>query len=91
MNNKVESVLEYDKIKNILREYVISTLAEEKILEMRPFDDIDLVKRLQQETSEGVALLKAGINLPLSGIRDIRNGLSLAKMGPYYHPVSYWR
>ncbi|MFY9473042.1 MAG: endonuclease MutS2 [Tepidanaerobacteraceae bacterium] len=86
MNNKVESVLEYDKIKNILREYVISTLAEEKILEMRPFDDIDLVKRLQQETSEGVALLKAGINLPLSGIRDIRNGLSLAKMGAILSP-----
>ena len=29
MNNKVESVLEYDKIKNILRS-IISTLAEEK-------------------------------------------------------------
>ena len=33
-----------------------------------------------------MALLKAGINLPLSGIRDIRNGLSLAKMGAILSP-----
>jgi len=36
MNKKVETVLEYDKIKDILKEYVISPIAEEKILEMRP-------------------------------------------------------
>lgn len=86
MNKKVETVLEYDKIKNILKEYAISPLAEEKVLQMRPFDDIDLVKKLQQETTEGVALLKAGISLPLSGIRDIRNGLRLAKMGAMLSP-----
>lgn len=86
MNRKVETVLEYNKIKNILKEYVISPLAKEKVLEMRPLDNIDLVKNLQRETSEGVALLKAGINLPLSGLRDIRNGLRLAKMGAMLSP-----
>jgi len=86
MNKKVETVLEYDKIKDILKEYVISPMAEEKILEMRPYDDIDLVRKLQRETSEGVALLKAGINLPLSGIKDIRDALSLAKVGGMLSP-----
>jgi len=86
MNKKVETVLEYDKIKNILREYVISPLAEERVLQMRPFDDIDLVKKLQRETSEGVSLLKAGINLPLSGLKDVRNSLRLAQMGAILSP-----
>lgn len=86
MNKKVQSVLEYDKIKNILKEYVISPLAAEKVLQMRPLDDIDFVKKLQRETSEGVALLKAGINFPLSGLKDIRNGLRLAKMGAMLSP-----
>jgi len=86
MNRKVETVLEYDKIKNILKGYVISPLAEEKVLEMRPLDDLNLVKNLQRETSEGVALLKAGINLPLSGLKDIRKALRLAKMGAMLSP-----
>jgi len=86
MNRKVEAVLEYNKIKNILKEYVISPVAEEKVLELRPFDDINLVRKLQQETSEGVALLKAGINLPLAGIKDIREGLRLAKVGAVLSP-----
>jgi len=86
MNRKVETILEYDKIKNLLKEYVISPLAEEKVLQMRPLDNIDLVKNLQRETSEGVSLLKAGINLPLSGLKDIRNGLRLAKMGAMLSP-----
>ncbi|HHV17383.1 MAG TPA: endonuclease MutS2 [Thermoanaerobacterales bacterium] len=86
MNKKVETVLEYDKIKNILKEYVVSPLAGEKISDMRPYDDEALVKQLQQETSEGVALLRAGIDLPLGGIKDIRNGLRLAKVGSMLTP-----
>ncbi len=86
MNKKVETVLEYDKIKKILKEYVVSLLAEEKVFDMRPYTDEDLVKKLQRETSEGVALLKAGINLPLGGIKDIRNDLRQARVGSMLSP-----
>jgi len=87
MNKKAESVLEYDKIKNKLMEYAVSLLAREKIASMSPSTDEDLVKTLQRETSEGTALLKAGIKLPLGGIKDIRNGLRLAKVGSMLSPA----
>ncbi|MDD4570343.1 MAG: endonuclease MutS2 [Tepidanaerobacteraceae bacterium] len=86
MNKRVEIVLEYDKIKNKLKEYAVSFLAEEKIYDMSPSTDEDLVKILQRETSEGAALLNAGLNLPLSGVKDIRNSLRLAKVGSMLSP-----
>ncbi|NLU10686.1 MAG: endonuclease MutS2 [Tepidanaerobacter acetatoxydans] len=86
MNNKVETVLEYDKIKSILMEYAVSSLAKEKIARMRPSSDEDLVKTLQRETSEGLALLNSGIKIPLGGIKDIRNSLNLAKLGSVLSP-----
>ncbi len=81
MNKKIETVLEYDKIKHILEKYAVSPLAKENIRKIRPIADTDLVKQLQQETSEGTAILRAGIHLPLGGVKDIRNGLRLAKIG----------
>lgn len=86
MNNKVETVLEYDKIKSILMEYAVSSLAKEKIARMRPSSDEDLVKTLQRETSEGLALLNSGIKISLGGIKDIRNSLNLAKLGSVLSP-----
>lgn len=86
MNNKVETVLEYDKIKSILMEYAVSSLAKEKIARMRPSSDEDLVKMLQRETSEGLALLNSGIKISLGGIKDIRNSLNLAKLGSVLSP-----
>ena len=59
MNKKVETVLEFDKIKNKLKEYAFSLMAQEKISDISPSSDEKLVKRFQQETSEGVAVLKA--------------------------------
>ncbi len=86
MNNKVETVLEYDKIKSILMEYAVSSLAKEKIAHMEPSSDEDLVKMLQRETSEGLALLNSGIKISLGGIKDIRNSLNLAKLGSVLSP-----
>jgi DNA mismatch repair protein MutS2 len=86
MNKKAESVLEYDKIKNILMEYAVSLLAREKIASMSPSTDEDLLKHSKGKPAKGTALLKAGIKLPLGGIKDIRNGLRLAKVGSMLSP-----
>jgi len=86
MNKKVETVLEFDKIKRILSEYAISAMAKELIFNMEPYSDEFLVNKLQQETAEGVGILKNGINLPLEGLKDIRNSLRLAKLGSVLSP-----
>jgi DNA mismatch repair protein MutS2 len=86
MNKKVEVVLEFDKIKKNLSEYAVSPMAAEIILNLEPLSDELLIKKLQQETSEGVALIKAGVNLPLEGLKDIRNSLRLARIGSLLTP-----
>ena len=57
-----------------------------KISDISPSSDEKLVKRFQQETSEGVGVLKAGIDLPIGSIRDIRKGLRLARVGSMLSP-----
>lgn len=86
MNKKAQRVLEFDKIKNILSEYACSSIAKQLILNMEPCSDEFIIKKLQRETSEGVSILKSGINFPLQGIKDIRHSLHLAKLGSILAP-----
>lgn len=86
MNVRVETVLEFDKIKKILSEYTLSPMTKELVLKLKPLSDKSMVKKLQKETSEGVNILKSGINLPLEGVKDIRNPIRLAKLGAILTP-----
>lgn len=81
MQNRIEKVLEFDKVKQELSNYAFSEMVRIKILELKPSSDIDVVKRRQRETREGVSILRAAIELPIHGIRDIRNSLYRAKIG----------
>lgn len=81
MNNKVLAKLEFDKVKNILKEYAVSDITRERIDKLEPQKDLPLIRRLQKETSEGVALLKRGFRLPLENIPDISSSLKRAKFG----------
>lgn len=86
LNKRVETLLEFDKIKNILADKTISPMARELVLDLGPSDDEAVVQGLQKETAEGVVLLNNGINLPLGGISDIRPALRLAKVGGLLTP-----
>lgn len=86
MNKRVETILEFDKIKKILSEYAKSPMAKQLIFNMEPCSDEFTVKKLQRETSEGVAILKSGIHFPLDGLKDIRNPMRLAKLGSVLAP-----
>ncbi|MGB9976672.1 endonuclease MutS2 [Thermovenabulum sp.] len=81
MNNKVLAKLEFDKVKNILKEYAVSDITRERIDKLEPLKDLPLIRRLQKETSEGVALLKRGFRLPFEYIPDISSSLKRAKFG----------
>ena len=84
--NKVELVLEFDKIKKILEQFALSPMARERISKLSPIKDKEHVMQIQRETREGVLLIDAGIDLPLNGLRDIRNPLRLAKLGSLLSP-----
>jgi DNA mismatch repair protein MutS2 len=81
MNKRSESVLEFDKVKKLLSKYALTGMAEALALKLEAFSDINIVKERLQETSEGVFLIKSGINLPFEGLRDIEDALNLAAIG----------
>lgn len=81
MGNKIEQILEFNKIKEVLSKYAFSNLAKMEISKLKPSSKEIEVKKWQKETREGVLILRAGIDLPIQGIRDIRNSLHKAKIG----------
>ncbi|TYP49822.1 endonuclease MutS2 [Thermosediminibacter litoriperuensis] len=81
MNERVQKILEFDKVKRILSEYAVSDVAKGRLLELKPVAEEQLIKSMQKETSEGVTILRSGINLPLNELPDIRNSLKRAAMG----------
>lgn len=86
MNKRVEKILEFDKIKDILSNYASSEMTKELIYDLHPYSDESIVKKLQQETSEGVTLLNSGIKFPIEGIKDIRQSLRRAQLGSMLMP-----
>lgn len=86
MNIKAQQVLEFNKVKEILSEYALSPMAKEMAMELEPTSDEFLVRIYQRETTEGVSLLRSGINLPLEGLRDLKNSLRLTRVGGILTP-----
>lgn len=86
MNKRSERVLEFDKVKELLSKYVLTGMAEALVFKLEPSSDIDIVRECIQETSEGVFLIKSGIDLPIEGLRDIEDALNLAGIGSVLSP-----
>lgn len=73
--------LEFDKIRGQLSSHARSVYGRELCTELLPCSDLPKVEKQQKETDDTVAyILKEG-QLPLSGLWDIREPLSLAKAG----------
>ena len=71
MNERTLRALEYDKIKNILKDKVESQLAKDMVDELYPFFEKEKVELLQKETEEALSLIiKRGLP-PLFGINSI--------------------
>lgn len=71
MNSHTLSVLEYDKIKNIVAGFAASEPGRAAVAGLVPTADRDIVESLLGETRECMQLLDGGESLPLDGIKDI--------------------
>lgn len=71
MNNKTIEVLEYNKIKEILKGYAMSELTKEKIDKLEPYVDINLVEKHLLETTEARAILNITSSVPLNSLSGI--------------------
>lgn len=71
MNNAALSLLEYEKILEMLEDLTISNLGRKIAAELRPETDIDIIDHRLMETTESRALLDKGSSVPLSSLEGI--------------------
>ncbi len=86
MNEKALRILEYNKIIGLLCENTVSTMGRDLAEELKPVNNINEVKELQQETTEAVNLILKKGSIPLNGLHDIRAILKKVKIGAVLAP-----
>ncbi len=87
MNERSLRVLEYTKIINMLEGKCASSLGREKVRELKPIPHLDIIRQLQQETSEAQGILIKFGNVPLGGINDVLQYVRRTEIGSYLEPV----
>jgi len=72
MNNTTLTKLQFEELKNIVKDFCVSNLGKNMIDKLLPSSNIQTVKNRLLETSEGKFLLESSI-VPLQGIVNIDN------------------
>lgn len=87
MDQRTLRVLEFDKIKNLLLLCHETELGKEISQELEPITDLEKIRHLQRQSSEGREILTQEVNLPsLGGVRNIRESLTKANLGSALEP-----
>ncbi len=81
MQPRVLKVLEFDKVKELLKQHVSSSLGREKVDQMIPSTNVEEVVFLQEQTDEASKVLRLKGNVPLGGLTDIRAAVKRASIG----------
>ncbi|MGM0841804.1 MAG: endonuclease MutS2 [Bacillota bacterium] len=81
MNSKVLKTLEFDKIKELLKQYAASALGHAKVSSLMPSVEYEEITALHEETDEAMTILRLKGHAPLGGIFDIRPHVKRAQIG----------
>ena len=73
MNIKALELLEYNKIKNNLRELAISELGKNLVDELKPSNDIDRIRTQLIETTEARTIINKSSSVPIQNLVGIEN------------------
>lgn len=72
MNKNTIEVLEFNKIKESIKNYALSELAKDRIDNLEPYIDIKIIERCMQETDEARAIVDRSSSVPLHSLKDIK-------------------
>ena len=81
MNEKALRTLEYNKIIDKLCSFAGSSFGRELCSKLLPSNDINLIRKLQKETSDALSRNLRKGSVSFSGIHDIRPSLMRLKVG----------
>lgn len=81
MNKNTLKVLEYEKIKENIKEFTVSSLGKMLVEKLQPSIDINIVRRMIDDTSEAKDILNSSNYIPLQGLHDINETLIKVEKG----------
>lgn len=81
MNDRVLRVLEFNKIKELVKGYAITKSAKEMVLDLKPYDSVYDVKEHLEETKEALGILMRKGNPPFEGLYDVKEAITRAEKG----------
>lgn len=79
LNEKALKVLEFYKIKDIIKNYTVTAAGKDIIDSLVPYDNIYEVREHLEETREALELLVKKGSPPFEGLYDVREGISRAE------------
>ncbi|WP_193774730.1 endonuclease MutS2 [Vallitalea guaymasensis] len=86
MNIKALELLEYNKIKENVRELAVSELGKKLIDDLNPSDDIDRVKNQLIETTEARSIMDKSSAVPIQNLVGIENVIEKLGKGTALNP-----
>ncbi|TMU85765.1 endonuclease MutS2 [Bacillus sp. BHET2] len=89
MNAKVLKTLEFDKIKELLKQYAASALGHARVSALIPSVEFEEIMSLHEETDEAMTILRLKGHAPLGGIFDIRPHVKRAQIGSMLSPSEF--
>ncbi|HHV62040.1 MAG TPA: endonuclease MutS2 [Firmicutes bacterium] len=87
MDPRTLRVLEFDKIKDLLRGLTTNSLGAELVDQLVPVTGIVEARALQAETTEAKGILRLHPGVPLGGVRDVREAVRRAQVGSTLEPA----
>lgn len=81
MNEKSLRILEFNKIKEIIKKYAITSGGKKKVEKLNPYNSVYEVNRALEETKEAYDILIRKGNPPFGGLYDVREALDRAGKG----------
>lgn len=87
MNERSLRVLEFNKIKENLRKYAVTSGGKELVDNLAPYSSAYEVREALEESREALELLIKKGNPPFEGLHDVREGIQRAKKGGCLNPA----
>lgn len=73
MNKNTINILEYNKIKESIKNYALSEIAKEMADKLEPSIDINIIESNLKETTEARNIVDRSSSVPLHGLKGIKN------------------
>ncbi len=86
INAHASTALEYDKVKEELKQYALSEAAKARLEMLEPSVDMEVIKGWLQETTEAAAALAVNSSVPLSTMTELANSMRKIEKGLILQP-----